>query len=245
MTRLVWGDLPPLYDRGVDRGVLYLDGEAHPWNGLVSVGERETGVLETDHYFDGNRIYISQVTGEFEGTISAYTYPDRFAEYNGYSDRKTYQRFGFSYRTEYGSGYKLHLVYNALIRDENRNWTTETETPSPSLFAWNIYGSSVAVPGASPSAKLVLQTGSDPDVLSAVEDILYGTEDTDGRFPDPAEIIEMYESATTLRITYNGDGSYTATGPDTMVQDLGDGRFILDAPSVFLLDSEIFVAQSY
>lgn len=244
--RLKWGELPPIYDRGVDRGVLYLDDTAHPWNGLVTVEERDSGEIDTEHYFDGNRIHISQQTGDFEATISAYTYPEAFAEYNGYSDRETYKRFGFSYRTEYGESHKIHLVYNVLVRDDNRTWVTDSDSPQPSMFSWDIYGSAIPVPGASPSSRLMLEAPRDETVLTKLEDILYGTETTEPRLPDPAEIVDLYEAATILKITYNGDGTYTASGPDNMVQLLADGRFVIDSPSAFLMEDQgIFVVHSY
>lgn len=246
MTRLLWGGNHPMFDQGVDQGVLYLDDTAVPWNGLVSVEETAAGFVDTEHYFDGNRIHISQETGTFEGKISAYTYPDAFSEYNGYSERNEYRRFGFAYRTQHGlDSYKLHLVYNLLVRDDTRSWATLGVRPEPSLFAWGIYSSSEPVPGASPAARLTLEAPRDPSVLSEIEDILYGTEVTEPRLPGPAEIIELYEAATLLRITYHSDGSYTATGPDDMVQVLEDGRFEINAPTAFLLNPDIFIVNSY
>lgn len=245
MTRLAWGDPSGrLYDTGLDRGVLYLDGTGVPWNGLVSVDERESGAVNTDHYFDGRRLHISQENGTFEAAISAYTYPDAFAEYNGYSEDETYKRFGFSYRTQYGDGYKIHVVYNALVRDDARSWSTVGGRPDPSLFRWDIYGSAVPISGASPAARLTLGAPTE-GVLSLVEDILYGTDSSAPRLPDPAELIELYESATMLKVTYNGDGTYTVSGPDHMVSELPDGRFQIDAPSAFLIDEGIFVVNSY
>lgn len=246
MPRLKWGERPPMYDQGIDQGVLYLDGTAVPWNGLVSVDERASGEVNVDHYFDGTRIHISQESGDFEARISAYTYPDVFAEYNGYSDRDEYRRFGFSYRTQHGlDDHKLHLVYNVLVRDDLREWTTLTERPDPSLFNWDIYAASEPVPGASPAARLMMEAPRDPSILSMVEDILYGTDTTEPRLPSPAELVALYEAATVLRITYNGDGSYTAEGPDDVVRILADGRFEIDAPTVFFLDHDTFVVNSY
>lgn len=246
MPRLKWGEGPPLYDQGVDQGVLYLDGTGVPWNGLVSVDEKESGYLNTDHYFDGNRLHITQESGDFEATISAYTYPDAFGEYNGYSERETYKRFGLSFRTQYGDGgYKLHLVYGVLVRSDSRSWSTVAAVPEPSLFNWDIYGTAVPVPGASPSARLTMEVPRDPSVFSVLEDILYGTDTSDPRLPDPAEVVELYESATMLRIVYNEDGSYTASGPDDMVQIMADGRFVIDAPTAFLINEDIFTVNSY
>lgn len=246
MTRLKWGEGPRMFDLGVNQGVLYLDGTAVPWNGLVSVEEAASGAVDTDHYFEGNRIHISHELGDFEARLSAYTYPDVFAEYNGWSDREYYRRFGFSYRTEReDEGTKLHIVYNVLVRDDQRSWQTFGTRPDPSLFTWDISGAAVPVPGARPAARLTLEAPRDPSVLAELEDILYGTDTTEPRLPDPAEIIELYEAATLLRITYNGDGTYTATGPDDMVVVHADGSFTLNAPTAFVDKEGIFTVNSY
>lgn len=245
MARLKWGEGPKMFDLGLDQGVLYLDDTAVPWNGLVAVDERDTGTVNTDFYFEGNRLHVAQDTGDFEAQIQAYTYPDIFAEYNGFGPFEQYKRFGFSYRTQHGDGHKLHIVYNVLVRDGDRSWKTTSNKVDPSLFAWDIYASAVEIPGASPASRLTMEVPRNSTVFDAVEDILYGTETTDGRLPDPAELVELYEAATLLRIIYNGDGTYTAIGPDDMVRLLDDGRFELNAPSVFLIDQDIFVVNSY
>jgi hypothetical protein len=229
----------------LDRGVLYLADEAVPWTGLVSVDEKEAGSVDAEHYFDGRRLAVTQETGDFGATVSAYTYPEVFGEYNGYSERETYQRFGFSYRTQYADGYKLHIVYNALITPNDRGWRTVKSTVDPSLFAWDVSTSAVPIPNASPASRLTIEIGANDAVLSTVEDILYGTDTEDPRLPDPYELYELYESATVLRILYNGDGTYTAIGPDSMVRLLADGLFEIEAPTVFLGGHDIFTVSSY
>lgn len=245
MARLKWGEGPRLYDQGLDHGVLYLDDGAVPWNGLVSVDQKDSGYVSADFYFDGKLLAIRQDTGEFEANLQAYTYPEVFGEYNGYSPKQTYRRFGMSYRTHHGDGFKLHLIYNVLVDDGSRSWKTLSDRVDPSLFSWDIYASAAAIPGGSPASHLIMEVPRDPDVFATLEDILYGSDLTDPRLPDPEELVELYEAATLLRIVYNGDGSYTATGPDDMVQLLGDGQFALNAPSVFLLSEDIFVVNSY
>lgn len=243
--KLVWGEGLRLFDQGVDRGVLYLDGVGVPWNGLVSVDENPSGEVNTEHYYDGVRLQVTQLTGDFGAVISAYTYPDVFAEYNGYSEREIYQRFGFSYRTQSGNGHKLHIVYNALINDSARAWKSLGADVDPSLFQWGISGTAVPIPGASPAARLTMEVDANLPILEAIEDILYGTDETDARLPDPSELYELYESMAIFRITYNGDGSFTATGPDDMVTVLEDGRFELNSPSVFVDDDGKYTAVSY
>lgn len=245
MTRLEWGKGPREYDRGVDQGVLYLDDTAVPWNGLVSVNEMESGSVTNENYFDGMRLPPSQENGEFAAVIEAFTYPEVFSEYNGWSEREEYRRFGFSYRTQYGDHYKIHLVYNVMVQDDARAWSTLSNTLDPSLFNWRISAAAAPIPGASPAGRLTIEVPSDPLVLASLEDILYGTETTDPRLPPPAEIVELYEAATLFRITYNGDGTYTATGPDSMVRLLGDGRFEINAPTVQSVGPGKFAISSY
>lgn len=245
MTRLEWGVGPKPYDLGIDHGVLYLGDSAVPWNGLVSVDERNSGTVNADYYFEGNRLSVTQDTGDFEAVISAYTYPDIFAEYNGYGPKDDYQRFGLSYRTQHGQDYKLHIVYNVLVRDDARQWKSIAATIDPSLFSWDIYAAAIPIPNAAPASHLTMELPYNDQVFADLEDILYGTDTTDARLPDPAELVELYESATRLRIIYNGDGTYTAIGPDDMVHLLPNGDFELTAPSVFLMEQDIFVVNSY
>lgn len=251
MTRLKWGEGPRLFDQGVDQGVLYLDDGAVPWNGLVSVDEKEVGEVDTDHYFEGNRIHVSVEKGVFEGTISAYTYPDVFAEYNGYSQVDEYRRFGISYRTRReDESTKIHIVYNVLVRDDVRSWKTVGAQIDPSLFSWNVYASEKKVPGASPASHLIME-GPQDAIVEAISDILYGTETTQPRLPDPEEVLEFYESAALLRVVYNGDGTYTVSGPDDMVKSLEDGTvqmdgmFSINAPTVFRRGNGLFTVTSY
>jgi hypothetical protein len=245
MPRLAWGEGPPEYDLGVDHGVLYLGGVGVPWNGLVSVEERDTALVSADYYFDGQLLAISQLTGDFEASISAYTYPDAFAEYNGFSERSTYQRFGLSYRTQHADKQRLHLVYGALVNEKGRSWQTVSDSADATLFRWDITTTAVPMPGASPASHLILDVPRNSDAFTDVEDILWGTDTTDPRLPTPAELIEIYDAATILTIVYNGDGSYTASGPDDMVRLLDNGRFEISAPSVFFKDADIFVVNSY
>lgn len=234
-----------MLEQGVDRGVLYLNGDAVPWNGLVSVEEKETGWVESNHFFEGTRTHISQDSGTYEARITAYTYPDVFAEYDGYSDQETFRRFGYSYRTAYGDTHRIHLVYNAWVKHDSRSWTTESAGVTPSLFNWDIFGSDVEVPGGAPAARLIVEAPRDPTVLGRIETILYGSDSAPPRMPSPAEIVDLYEAATWLQIIRHPDGTYTASGPDDMVRLLADGTFEINSPSALALGDGIFVVDSY
>lgn len=244
MSRLVWGEVPPIYNYGVDQGVLYLDSGAVSWDGLVSVAETTESELDANHYFEGRLLHISEIPGDFTAKIGAYTYPDVFAEYNGYTERQTYRRFGFSYRVQLAHSYQIHLVYDVLVRDDSRVWVTDTQSPQPSVFSWDIYSANVKVDGARPTAHLILEAQEGSNILEQVEDILYGTPASEPRLPMPNELIELYESATLLKIVNNQDGTWTASGPDDVVRLLPDGRFEIDAPSAYFLNPDRFVVSS-
>jgi hypothetical protein len=245
VTRLEWGDGARLFEQGLDRGVLYLDDGAVPWNGLVGVQEHIEAEVDTSYYYDGVRTHIVTNSDEFGASIRAYTYPDIFAEYNGYGPKHTYKRFGLSYRTEYGSGYQLHLVYNAMVHDGDRSWSTIDSNADPSLFSWDVTTQSVDVTGARPTAHLVLDSNELSWVVRVVEDILYGTDTTDPRMPTPDELVDIYEAATSLRITYFPDGTYTAEGEDELLQVFPDGTFQINAPTAFEIAPGIFTVSSY
>jgi hypothetical protein len=76
----------------------------------------------------------------------------------------------------------------------------------------------VDVPGARATSHLIISldlTGTAAmDLLQAA---LYGDDENDPYLPDIPAIIEMFESSTLVRITDNGDGTWTATGPDELV----------------------------
>lgn len=244
MTRLVWGEGSPMNDRGVSQGVLYSEGSVVPWNGLVSVDEKMVGSISVEHYFDGNRLYISQETGDFEATIAAYTYPDAF---QSLFDSEIKGRFGLCYRVESGDAHILHIAYNLLVVDDAKNRTTLSDRENPMQFRWDIYGEPVHIPGADPASHLILSAPRAEVVLEILEDILYGTETTQPRLPSPEEVIEIYESHTTMRVTYLGDGVYTVTGPDDMVSVNEDGSFVISSPSAHFADpgKDTFVVSSY
>jgi hypothetical protein len=246
MARLDWAGAPRVWEEGVNHGVLYSDGVGVAWNGLIAVTEAASGTQDTNVYFDGHRLVVTQDISDFEATIEAYTYPDEFEEHSGFGETHSRKRFGLSYRTQSSEGDKLHIVYDALVNEPDRSWSTISDTPEPSTFQWDIVANAVNIPGARPSSHLVVDLGvSHPALVTAVENWLYGTSTEDPRLPDPEEIIDIFEAVTTLRITYNGDGTYTADGPDTVVEPVMDGQFQINAPTALFLDESTFQVQSF
>lgn len=236
--RLNWDEAPRLYSEGLDRGVLYTKGVGVPWNGLISVDEQETGETYTDYYLDGVRVRIVQDLGDFTAKLEAYTYPDEFTDVSTVP-------FGLSYRTQHGDAYFLHIVYDALAIPSSRTLQTESSIQEASTFSWDISALAQPIPGASPSAHLIVSSADTPEVIEAIENILYGSDVADPRLPPANEVMNICETAAVLHITYNGDGTWTAEGPDSMIQVNLDGSFQINAPSAYLYSQEAFVVTSH
>lgn len=213
--RLVWDNTGErLYETGVKRGVLYpaVNGE-YPkgivWNGLSSVSESPSGAEASPIYADDIKYIELRSAEEFGATVEAYMYPDEFAECDGSASVATgvmigqqiRKPFGLSYRTIVGNdtamdafGYKIHLIYNAMAAPSERSYQTVNDSPEAITFSWEMTTTPIdtGVDGLKPTSSMIIDsTKADPAKLAALEDILYGTDETDARLPLPAEVIEI------------------------------------------------------
>lgn len=257
MTKLIWDDPGTrLYESGVDRGVLYpRDGPGVVWNGLVSINETPSGAESSVQFIDGRKYRVEKTQEGFQATIEAFSYPREFEEYDGISNLYTAQHresFNFSYRSLIGNdvdniehGYKIHLVYNALATPSSKQYATLAADIEPSTMAWDISTSPEFIPGFKPAAHIVISSVSAyPWVLQPLEDILYGTETSQPRFPTTEEILELFENGAILKIIDHGDGTWTAIGPDEVIQMLDPTTFEISWPSAVYLDSETYKISS-
>lgn len=204
MPKLKWDQTGErLYETGVSKGVLYLidDQGAYStgvaWNGLTSVSESPDGAEATALYADDIK-YLQLISAEnYKATIEAYTYPDEFAECDGskeitdgvYIFQQNRKMFGFCYRTVIGNdtenndyGYKLHIIYGAQAAPSDKSYSTINDSPEAITFSWEINTTPVAVTDHKPTASVVIDSTkiADPTKLTALEDILYGTDATEG-----------------------------------------------------------------
>lgn len=260
MPAITWNDLGERYfETGVDRGVLYpVGGEGIPWNGLISVKETPSGGDATPYYLDGIKYANRPAIEEFEGTIEAYTYPDEFALCDGteaipnaqglFATQQVRSKFGLSYRTQIGNdtegpshGYKLHLIYNALAEPTEKSYSSESEEVDPSTFSWKFTTTPIPIPGITYSAHMVIDTRKAwPWAVEAVENVLYGTEDTPSRLPEPQEIMDLFIENALLKVTDNGDGTVTISGPDEAIYLWTTGQYKINWPSVVINDVNSF-----
>lgn len=215
MAGIVWdAQGERFYETGTDHGVYYpltsgtyTGGVA--WNGLTGVTESPTGAEATDLYADNIKYGTMRSAENLEGTITAYTYPDEFAESDGYAElvkgvkigQQNRKIFGLSYRTQIGNdesdnvGYYLHLVYGITVSPSEKAYATINDSPEALEFSWEFTTTPVSVSGHKASASLTIDSRTaDAEKLSALEAILYGT-GTGGsaqpRMPLPDEVLTL------------------------------------------------------
>ena len=208
MPRLEWDKTGEhLYETGVKNVVLYpMSGNAYgngvAWNGVTSIEESPSGADFNAIYADDIKYLNIQGAEEFGATIGAYTYPDEFAECDGSAipvdgvtvGQQARKSFGLCYRTTIGNdtegieyGYKLHLVYGARVTPSGKSYSTINESPEPAEMSWemNTTPVSVGITGMKPTSIITIDSTkftaqADKAKLTALEDMLYGTDGSGG-----------------------------------------------------------------
>lgn len=212
--KLVWDkDSERLYETGVSQGVLYVrkddggykDGVA--WNGLTGVTESPSGAEPTDLYADNVKYLSMRSAEEFGATVTAYTYPDDFGICDGSGEltkgvtigQQARQSFGMSYKTVIGNdvkgndyGYKIHILYGCTVSPSEKAYSTINDSPDAIEFSWELSTTPVNVEGFKPTANLIIDsTKVEASKLKAIEDKLYGTEETEPTFLLPDEVVAL------------------------------------------------------
>lgn len=217
MAKLVWDKTGErLYETGVRQGVLYpqsTDGtypEGVAWNGLTAVTESPSGAEASPLYADDIKYLNLMSVEEFGATIEAYTYPEEFAACNGEAElvagvtigQQKRKAFGMSYKTVVGNdvdgnnhGYKLHIIYGAMAAPSEKAYATINDSPEAITFSWEVTTTPVSVPGFEPTASITIDsTKVDKSKLTALENVLYGSESEAARLPLPNEIATLITS---------------------------------------------------
>ena len=214
---LVWDQTgEKFYETGVKNGVLYVqhtDGtypKGVAWNGLTAVTESPSGAEKTPLYADDTKYLNLMSAEEFGATIEAYTYPDEFAQCDGSDEiaegvtigQQARKTFGMAYKTTLGNdvsnndyGYKLHIIYGALASPSEKGYSTINDSPEAITFSWEVTTTPVNVTGKKPTASLVIDsTKANPEKLTALEKILFGSTEAAARLPLPDEIATLMKN---------------------------------------------------
>ena len=208
MAQLTWDATGEhLYEPGVRKGVLYVQNPngtyatGVAWNGLTAVTESPSGAEATAIYADDIKYLNLYSVEEFGATIEAYTYPDEFAECDGSASpvtgmsigQQSRKSFGFCYRTAIGNdvsgddyGYKIHILYGCKVSPSEKSYQTINDSPEAITFSWEVTTTPVEVSGYNPTACVVIDsTKCNASKLTALENKLYGTENSDPTLPLP------------------------------------------------------------
>lgn len=261
MSRIEWDAIGSrFYESGVDRGVLYVNGQAGvPWNGLTAVSETSSGGEAKSYYIDGVKFANIASPEEYQATLSAFAFPKEFSLCDGtaqprsglYLTRQRRRSFGFTYRTRIGNeqtpdlGYKIHIIYNALASPSERSNTTVGDSPDTTDFSWNITTRPPAMSGYRRTSHVLIDSrDTDPIVLALVEDILYGNDVDMPRLPDLSELIAAFDTISTLVVVDNGDGTWTATAPYDVIRMLDETTFEITAPTAIFIDEDSYTLSS-
>lgn len=257
MSRLVWGDpVKSIYETGIDRGVFYpQDGVGVPWNGLTAVSEAPSGADITQGYYDGSKFRQQRLGESFAAKLIAYTYPAEFRGYDGLAEvghaQQRRRPFNLSYRTKVGNdesadfSYLIHLVYNAVASPSSQSFSSIGAGSDAIPFEWDI----TTIPDFLPTGEAASHVIVNPQIaypwaVNTLENMLYGSMDSDPRFPSMHEIVQLFEDASILRITDHGDGTWTADGPDEVIQMLTADMFEITWPSAVYINSTTYQISS-
>jgi len=253
MTRLNWDEpTERKYESGVSHGVFYPpNGSGIVWNGLVSVTDSQVGADTEPLYYDGVKYIDYASSRDFKGAIQALSAPHEFLQCIGEKDlvpgfSLTSQRkevFGMSYRTQLNGdeGYKIHILYNLTADADDRNYETINDSPETTKLSWTILGVPIQIVNNFPTMHFIIDsTIFDPDYLESLEIILYGTDGVEPSLP-PFEQLQVWLTSTHLiEIIDNGNGTWKATGPDSLITMLDSTTFQITQVDATYLDADTY-----
>lgn len=249
MTKLSWSNPKERqHYAGVDRGVIFpLNGSGVVWNGLIAVQD-DSEVEVREGYFDGLKYSSRLLNNGFKATVECYSYPQELSYLESFSATR-HKDFAFSYRVEKTIGKKtfheIHLVPKATFKLSNRNFNSLSESADSVQFIFELTTKSEEVFDGIFASHLVVDTSmAYPWAVEEFESMLYGTDSTQPDFPRLSDVFNLFESNALLQIFDNGDGTWTADGPDYAIQMLDPTTFEIDWPSAVYIDTDTYTIKS-
>lgn len=184
-------------------------GKGVAWSGVTGIDENPSGADATDLYADDIKYATLRSAEKFDFTISAYDYPDEWAECDGsaeptpgvYLGQQGRKAFGLVYKTKIGDdthpnmdkGYKLHIIYNSTASPSSRSYATINENPDAITFSWSASSTPTQVGDGQTykacSTIVIDSTKVDATKLGTILKKVYGDTATDPAMPDPSFVI--------------------------------------------------------
>ncbi|MDT3387324.1 MAG: hypothetical protein LIR46_06115 [Bacteroidota bacterium] len=190
----------------------YGDGVA--WSGVTAFNENPSGADVTDLYADNIKYASLRAAEKYGFTIEAYQYPPEWAECDGSAEvvpgvflgQQNRKAFGLVCKTQIGDdthpgmdkGYKLHIIYNSTASPSSRSYTTINENPDAISFSWEGNSTPVNVADAqhpeysrykAVSCITIDSTKVDAAKMTALETLLYGSDNASAALPSPAIVL--------------------------------------------------------
>jgi len=148
--------------------------------------------------------------------------------------------FGLTWR----DNRELHIVYNAITSPSNDQYQTIGANVNPLTFSWDFTTTPVDIPAGGYSAHVVIMLDYvQPSALVDLEALIYADDSNDPSLPDPFKIYGIFESYTTVTITDNQDGTWTANGPDSLISVSGSS-FTIAGAFVTVVDADNYKIRS-
>lgn len=231
MTRLEWSTGSVF--SGVNNAAIYPKGsDAVVWNGIVDITEKTIDSDASTIFFEGAK-YTRVSSGIFGLDVLAIGHPDVLVQNLA---------FDFSYKTYTTDGYILHLVYGAeVIGYEKEYYTQSTDSKiEPVTFEIGTIPRNDVPEVASYSHVMIDSAYCKGSVLDMISDILYGTDTTSPRMIAFSEAISLFDAYASLIIVEHADGTWTATGPSTIVEMTDVSTFKIASPSAHYISNTTY-----
>lgn len=195
------------------------------WNGVTDISENTEGGEANNIYADDMKYLVLVSAENWKVSIQAYTYPNEFSECLGnlelvpglYMSHQTRKHFGLCYKTIEGNdvrgndyGYKLHIVYDVLASPSDLGYQTISDSPEANEMSWDLSAGTISISGHKPTPEIILNYRAMGklglgNILHKIEDILYGTEETNATILDPSQIGQIIDTGTHL---CDSDGNF-------------------------------------
>lgn len=238
MSKLEWdSSFAEKLRTGLGNGVLYFKNHpASAWNGLYSLSEKADQGDVVEGNYNGMKFVQMRTPDSFSASIEAYTYPEAL---------DSGDVFDLSYRVDRSDSYELHLVYNAEAVFQEHLFETEG-SESLSTFTLEVFTIPSVIDGHRSGSHIWIDTlYVEPAILSEIENRLYGTDLSDPYMPTIPEVVSIFEEHSTFLVVDHGDGTWTATGPDSWFTMLDGTTFQIETPSAEYVQEDTYRLRSW
>lgn len=228
------------YETGNKNAVLYPQASngTYPqgiaWSGITGFTESPEGADANDLWADDIKYLSIRSTETYGFSVTAYQFPDEFAECDGTAipvagvslGQQSRKAFGLVIKTSVGNdidfndhAYKLHLIYGATASPSSRDYSTINDSPEAVEFSWDCETTPVVVSGFKPVSCITIDSRTaNPNALETLEQKLFGV---DGiiSYGSTAEDVYVSPAAAHFYERSGTEGSYTYTLSDDATYD--------------------------